>query len=155
MRRTVTGWFFAVTGFLACPCHLVVTLPLAAALLSGTALGGTALGGWITTHQGAIAVSASLYFIGGPTIAPALLLSGSGRQAVGHGSSRAGTRIGVGRATGGGNGAPCCPPQRLSHSRTPTGDTSEAGVAGEPESHPSETRPVAIRATDPEQTLVA
>jgi len=54
MRRTITGWFLAVTGFLACPCHLVVTLPLAAALLSGTALGG-----WITTHQGALVVGAS------------------------------------------------------------------------------------------------
>ncbi len=59
MRRTITGWFLAVTGFLACPCHLVITLPLAAALLSGTALGG-----WITTHQGAIVVGASIYFVG-------------------------------------------------------------------------------------------
>jgi len=59
MRRTTTGWFFTVTGFLACPCHLVITLPLAAALLSGTALGG-----WIATHQGAIFVGASIYFIG-------------------------------------------------------------------------------------------
>src|SRR5258708_23052136 len=62
MRRTITGWFLAVTGFLACPCHLVITLPLAAALLSGTALGG-----WITTHQGAIFVGASIYFVGALT----------------------------------------------------------------------------------------
>jgi hypothetical protein len=48
-----------VTGFLACPCHLVITLPLAVALL-----GGTALGGWIATHQGAIALGATRYFVG-------------------------------------------------------------------------------------------
>src|SRR5260370_1953821 len=59
MPRTLTGWFLGITGFLACPCHLVITLPLAAALLSGTALGG-----WITTHQGAIVVGASIYFVG-------------------------------------------------------------------------------------------
>lgn len=59
MPRGSAGWFLAVTGFLACPCHLVVTLPLAAALLSGTALGG-----WIATHQGGIVVGASAYFVG-------------------------------------------------------------------------------------------
>jgi mercuric ion transport protein len=73
MRRTVVGWCFAVTSFLACPCHLVVTLPLAAALL-----GGTALGGWIAAHEGAIAVGATIYFIGGLTAAGMLLLARSG-----------------------------------------------------------------------------
>jgi hypothetical protein len=73
MRRTLMGWFFATTGFLACPCHLVITLPLTAALLSGTALGG-----WIAGHQGAIFVGASIYFIGALAGAATLLLIGKG-----------------------------------------------------------------------------
>ena len=76
MRRTITGWFLAVTGFLACPCHLVITLPLAAALLSGTALGG-----WIAGHQGAIVVGASIYFIGALAVGATLLLVGKGTLA--------------------------------------------------------------------------
>jgi hypothetical protein len=76
MRRTMSGWFFTVTGFLACPCHLVITLPLAAALLSGTALGG-----WITTHQGAIFVGASIYFVGALPLGATLLLVGKGALA--------------------------------------------------------------------------
>jgi hypothetical protein len=73
MRRAIAGWFFAVTGFLACPCHLVVTLPLAIGLLGGTALGGTALGGWIAAHQGAIALAAGVYFAGALALAAVLL----------------------------------------------------------------------------------
>ena len=73
MRRTVVGWVFAVTGFLACPCHLVITLALAAALLSGTALGG-----WITTHQGTIIIGASIYFVGALATAATLLVAGKG-----------------------------------------------------------------------------
>ncbi len=73
-RRTRTGWFFAVTGFLACPCHLVVTLPLAVALL-----GGTALGGWIATHEGAIALGATLYFVGALAVGAILLLARGNR----------------------------------------------------------------------------
>ena len=73
MRRKITGWFLTVTGFLACPCHLVITLPLAAALLSGTALGG-----WIATHQGAIVIGASIYFIGALAVGATLLLAGKG-----------------------------------------------------------------------------
>lgn len=73
MRRTIAGWFFAVTGFLACPCHLVVTLPLAIGLL-----GGTALGGWIAAHQGAIALAAGVYFAGALALA-AVLLARTGR----------------------------------------------------------------------------
>src|SRR5258708_12360248 len=72
MRRTLVSWFLAVTGFLACPCHLVITLPLAATLL-----GGTALGGWIAGHQGAILVGASAYFIGALIGGATLLLAGT------------------------------------------------------------------------------
>src|SRR5260370_11346729 len=87
MRRTITGWFLAVTGFLACPCHLVITLPLAAALLSGTALGG-----WITTHQGAIVVGASIYFVGALAAGVTLLLAHTGALAVTTRQQRTGAR---------------------------------------------------------------
>jgi hypothetical protein len=70
MRRTRISWFLAVTGVLACPCHLVITLPLAVALL-----GGTALGGWIATHEGAVALGAALYFVGALTLGATLLLA--------------------------------------------------------------------------------
>src|SRR5258707_12693644 len=76
MRRTITGWVLAITGFLACPCQLVITLPLAAALLSGTALGG-----WIAGHQGAIFIGASIYFVGALAAGAALLLAGQGALA--------------------------------------------------------------------------
>ena len=70
MRRKTTGWFFTATGFLACPCHLVITLPLAMAVLSGTALGG-----WIGTHEGAVTLGATLYFVGALTLGATLLLA--------------------------------------------------------------------------------
>jgi mercuric ion transport protein len=71
MRRILVGWFLAATGFLACPCHLVITLPLAVALL-----GGTALGGWIAGHPGMIFAGASIYFIGALLGGATLLLAG-------------------------------------------------------------------------------
>src|SRR5260221_9080010 len=97
MRRTITGWFLAITGFLACPCQLVITLPLAAALLSGTALGG-----WIAGHQGAIFIGASIYFVGALAAGATPLLPGKGalappprqRQATPH--DRAGATIPAG-----------------------------------------------------------
>lgn len=35
----IIGALLAVTGFLACPCHLVFTLPVLLALLAGTEIG--------------------------------------------------------------------------------------------------------------------
>jgi hypothetical protein len=110
MRRTISGWFLAVTGFLACPCHLVVTLPLAAALLSGTALGG-----WITTHQGAIVVGASLYFVGALAAGAMLLLAGTGVLAV---TARQQGVEGPGDDARAAIGAECCPPAS-DHGRVP------------------------------------
>jgi mercuric ion transport protein len=102
MRRTISGWFLAVTGFLACPCHLVVTLPLAAALLSGTALGG-----WITTHQGAIVLGASIYFVGALAAYATLLLTHKGALAPTTGQLRSEDSGDEARAT---IGAQCCQP---------------------------------------------
>jgi hypothetical protein len=101
MQRTISGWFLAVTGFVACPCHLVLTLPLAAALLSGTALGG-----WITTHQGAIVVGASMYFVGALAAGAMLLLAGTGALAVTTRQQREGSGDDARAAIG----AECCPP---------------------------------------------
>lgn len=39
MSRKLTGYLLTVTAFVACPCHLPLTLPLAVALLGGTAWG--------------------------------------------------------------------------------------------------------------------
>ena len=101
MRRTISGWFLAVTGLLACPGHLVITLPLAAALLSGTALGG-----WIITHQGAIAIGASIYFIGALEAGATLLLVGTGTLASTAGQRPEDSGDGA-RPT---SGAECCSP---------------------------------------------
>jgi mercuric ion transport protein len=109
MQRTISGWFLAVTGFLACPCHLVVTLPLAAALLSGTALGG-----WITTHQGAIVVGASMYFVGALAAGAMLLLAGTGALAVPTRQQRKGSSDDARTAIG----VECCPPAS-DHGRIP------------------------------------
>ena len=109
MQRTISGWFLAVTAFLACPCHLVVTLPLAAALLSGTALGG-----WITTHQGAIVVGASMDFVGALAAGAMLLLAGPGALAVTTRQQREGRGDDT-RAT---IGAECCLPAS-DHGRIP------------------------------------
>ncbi len=58
MRR-MGGAVLAVTGVLACPCHLVVTLPLLAGLLAGTALGNV-----LTHNPGLVYTGASIYFVG-------------------------------------------------------------------------------------------
>jgi mercuric ion transport protein len=109
MRRTITGRFLAVTGFLACPCHLVITLPLATALLSGTALGG-----WIVGHQGAIVVGASMYFVGALAAGATLLLAHNGALALTTGQQREGAGDEA-RTTIGGE---CCPPAS-DHGRVP------------------------------------
>ncbi len=57
MRR-MSGVVLTVTGFLACPCHLIVTVPLLASLLTGTALGS-----FLTRNTGLVYAFASIYFI--------------------------------------------------------------------------------------------
>ena len=54
------GAVLAVTGFLACPCHLVITLPLLVAVF-----GGTALGAFLAANTGLVAAAATAYFIAG------------------------------------------------------------------------------------------
>jgi len=59
MRRQLSGAGLMVSGFIVCPCHLVVTLPLLASLLAGTALGS-----FLTHHTGLISTRAGIYFVG-------------------------------------------------------------------------------------------
>lgn len=54
------GYVLVVTAFIACPCHLPITLPLAVGLTSGTALGAI-----ISQNQAAIYGLFTIYFIGG------------------------------------------------------------------------------------------
>ena len=35
----VWGGFLVVTGFIACPCHLIITLPIILGLMAGTGAG--------------------------------------------------------------------------------------------------------------------
>jgi mercuric ion transport protein len=56
--RSLTGLLLTVTGFLACPCHLLLTLPL---LL--TLLGRTSLGLFLQQNTGLVFVGASIYFL--------------------------------------------------------------------------------------------
>ena len=56
----VWGGVLVATGFIACPCHLVVTLPL----ILG-ALGATGLGAYVTDNPGLVYGAATGYFIVG------------------------------------------------------------------------------------------
>ncbi len=56
--RKIWGGVLVLTGIIACPCHLPLTL----AVLAGV-LGGTALGGFIANHQGLIFGIAAGYFV--------------------------------------------------------------------------------------------
>ncbi len=57
MRR-IGGVVLTVTGFLACPCHLIITLPLLASGLSGTAVGN-----FLTRNTGLVYPLAGIYFV--------------------------------------------------------------------------------------------
>lgn len=57
MRR-IGGVILAVTGFLACPCHLIITLPLLISLL-----GGTVAGSFLSRNSGLVYTAAAIYFV--------------------------------------------------------------------------------------------
>ena len=57
MRR-IGGVVLTVTGLLACPCHLIVTVPWLASLLAGTALGS-----FLSRHSGLVTTFAGIYFV--------------------------------------------------------------------------------------------
>ena len=57
MRR-IGGIALTVTGFLACPCHLIITLPLVISLLAGTAVGS-----FLSRNTGLVYIGAGIYFV--------------------------------------------------------------------------------------------
>ena len=57
MRR-IGGVVLTVTGLLACPCHLIITLPLLISLLAGTALGS-----FLSGNTGLVYTGAGIYFV--------------------------------------------------------------------------------------------
>jgi mercuric ion transport protein len=57
MRR-IGGITLTVTGFLACPCHLIIILPLLISLLAGTALGS-----FLKQNAGLVTTFAGIYFV--------------------------------------------------------------------------------------------
>lgn len=59
MSKRIGGYVLVVTGFLACPCHLVITMPIALALLSGTVIGA-----FLTENLAVVFVLSGVYFVG-------------------------------------------------------------------------------------------
>ena len=57
MRR-IGGVVLTVTGFLACPCHLIITLPLLISLLAGTTVGS-----FLSRNTGPVYTGAAIYFV--------------------------------------------------------------------------------------------
>jgi hypothetical protein len=67
MRR-IGGTLLTVTGILACPCHLIITLPLLTSLLAGTALGS-----FLSRNTGLVSTGAGIYFVVALTLGIAFL----------------------------------------------------------------------------------
>ncbi len=68
MRR-IGGVALTVTGFLACPCHLIITLPLLISLLAGTALGS-----FLSHNTSIVYIGAGIYFVVALALGAFLLL---------------------------------------------------------------------------------
>lgn len=67
----VRGYIAGAAAFVACPCHLPLTLPI---LLTLTA--GTAVGGWLANNATLIYVASAGLFIGGLLLAGKWLMTG-------------------------------------------------------------------------------
>ena len=52
------GTLLTVTGFIACPCHLPITLPILLSLV-----GGTTVGTFVATHTSLVYGLAASYFV--------------------------------------------------------------------------------------------
>ena len=74
MRR-IGGVLLTVMGFLACPCHLIITLPLLASFLTGTRLSG-----FLIRNTGLVMTFASLYFLGALALGYWLVFTPSRRE---------------------------------------------------------------------------
>ncbi len=58
--RTLGGYALGATAFVACPCHLPLTLPLVLAVLAGTSAGA-----WLTANPQLVVLGATMYFVVG------------------------------------------------------------------------------------------
>ena len=54
----VWGGVLVVTGFIVCPCHLIITLPLVLGLMAGTGAGAI-----LAANTGLVYVIAGVYFV--------------------------------------------------------------------------------------------
>ena len=70
MRR-ISGIVLTVTGFLTCPCHLILTLPLLISLLAGTTLGS-----FLSHNTAVVYIGAGIYFVGALAVGASLLFGG-------------------------------------------------------------------------------
>ena len=64
----IWGGVLTLTGFIACPCHLPLTLPLILGVL-----GGTSIGAFLSENQGLVYGVATGYFIVGIGVGVLLL----------------------------------------------------------------------------------
>ena len=85
----IAGYVLAASAVVACPCHLVLLLPLLLAVLSGTAFGGV-----LAQNPGILVGAATLYFLAALAGAYKLLTA----KADAHGAGEQPDR------------EPCCPP---------------------------------------------
>lgn len=58
LMRRIGGVALTVTGFLTCPWHLIITLPLLISLLAGTAVGD-----FLSRNIGLVYTGAGIYFV--------------------------------------------------------------------------------------------
>jgi mercuric ion transport protein len=64
----VAGAVIGLSAFVACPCHLAITLPLAIALF-----GGSAVGAFLSANTALVVGLAALWFVAGLALAWRLL----------------------------------------------------------------------------------
>lgn len=62
--NSIQGYLAAGVALIACPCHLVATLPLLLALT-----GGSAIGLWLAQNQGLVWLAATGLFVSGLALA--------------------------------------------------------------------------------------
>jgi hypothetical protein len=78
MRR-VGGLVLTVTGFLSCPCHLIITLPLLLSLFAGTVLES-----FLKQNSSLVYLGASIYFVVALAVGTMLLFGRAHAQQGGH-----------------------------------------------------------------------
>ncbi len=83
----VWGGVLVVTGFIACPCHLIITLPIFLGLIAGTGLGAI-----LAANTGVVYVVAGGYFVvalaaGWYLLSRKRSLAGPARRLAAHGKA--------------------------------------------------------------------